>query len=1359
MRILKLFIIISVSSIFLSADIHYGLEQCSDFENQHEIKIEEKDLKYFVYTTMSESPVYHNRDNQVNIVLLDSSKNGYGLYSNSTNPIEYIPGIGVVVCYRQWQGIDASSGYIGVAQSPDGETWTNSSYLNSVYPYGANPDGAGGLPAGRYPSMVASTNSYPTAIWNEYTTTTGGGTNGGRAMYTYDQLGWFGGSFASPIYDLNIGCNPTPCDPPDLWVSQAQVVEQVTGPTLLTLFGEGLSPDHYWMLRSSFYIYGYYGMANPVMIFDKTLHFNTASNYTGKPEFHINDNGLGYIVNSGYWHDYATGGSIVNHTLFYKKTTDYGLTWENSGNIENSGFMAISDTIFNQLMLSTGLLGDSVEVIDGIDTSYLLLDRAFAGYNYDVKVDANGGLHIATVVIPGTVNGLYSSAPGAGHYHFYNPTPDNENTWTANLIRDLAEAFQFNYGINNVGGSQGWQYFSPDLSLSADNGSQVIWCATSATELVNPMVMDNIDVFLSRSVDNGMTWQDLGNLTNTMQINSVSYHEISTHIAPISTDTSCFLIWQVPDFNVPTALDSTLFEDYKQWLYVGFYGGNSFDMPNPDFSALLTVTDNTDTLILEYGTARGATDGYDASYDVYAPPPPPTGAFDARFTTGGDDYLSDFRASITDSTYHSWVVHFAISTGADSIMLSWDDLEFPDGGTFNILDMITGDYVNLDMRQVNSATITQAFINSLQIVYTNLEAQIFADPLQGPKPLTVQFHDVSSGPVTARMWYFYDGDAILDSSNLENLSYTFTNGGNYSVELQIDGINDLSAVIFLEDYITVYNNAVEIILSSSITSGDSLYGTVMENEDIWLSLDISDPDGDSVVIEISGLPIFLSDDQEAFNYSGMPLNSDVDYYEIEVLAYDIPDLDTSYAWLAFDVLNIAVDLTTMPPMVAVAGLEYIYDANSSDEGEGVTYSLIECPTFLTINDSTGVLSGTPAGSDVGYYTVELMVDDGNGSNDSQEFTLTVLPHIDSSEPPVIADLPYVMFPEESEYIAFDLDSLVEDIDTPDSLLQWFYSVNNISGNQFIPPDQDNEIASRDTRLDILIDGDHVVTFAGGFNWFGMAEVIFMVTDGSNMATAPCLVTVTPVNDAPYILPLGEVVFMEDQVSVGYNLQDIIYDVDDPFENLTINLVGNDTVQVLIDTLTSSLHFTAPPDWNGQEVVTLVVTDTTFAVSDMLFVVVVVPVNDPPTAFTLINPADGSSLNSNQINFEWGAATDVDRNDQLTYTIKVFETSDLVNPVFTTETAENSYLWLDVINGDYQWQVRVCDIDGLSYETDLFICSVFLGVDNDDIIPAEFALQQNYPNPFNPITTIHYELPQSGKSRNIRTPFRKFFGHH
>ena len=142
----------------------------------------------FIYRK-SNSPSLRNyrSSSSVSIVLVDSSRNGYGMVVGNTTPLSYHPDNGFIMAYRQWIPDDTTaSGYVGAAFSETGERFETYSHLNFVEPAEV---------MGRYPSAVAG-NDYPYIVWNEYTQTgSGGGENGGRPFYTWDQGYYDGGLF------------------------------------------------------------------------------------------------------------------------------------------------------------------------------------------------------------------------------------------------------------------------------------------------------------------------------------------------------------------------------------------------------------------------------------------------------------------------------------------------------------------------------------------------------------------------------------------------------------------------------------------------------------------------------------------------------------------------------------------------------------------------------------------------------------------------------------------------------------------------------------------------------------------------------------------------------------------------------------------------------------------------------------------------------------------------------------------------------------------------------------------------------------------------------------------------------------
>ena len=509
----------------------------------------------------------------LNAVLVDSSVHGYGMVSTATNPLSYVDGIGFVIGYRGWvyepytdeQGNESSannSGYVKAASSQDGWSFDVASGLNDqiMIPDGSGTTTADGPLMGRYPSSVANSD-YPYVVWTEAINYTGSATNnGGRPMYTYDEMGWFNNGYSSPAFDINYGWSDgnEPLDAAgDLWVNCPVLVDDGTNKHMVVSANQWSSspnqnfPEYSnYIMRNSDYFFGAYIFSlNPEILFD--INELYLPGYNSSPTIDINSSGVGYAVASSYLD--STGINAM-HSLIVRETNDYGATWSTDG-FDDNDFYFIPDTTNYRLFIESEIIPDTVRFYALTDTTSgdstwqdttwtdtVAFLGAFIGYKNEARVDENGRLHvIADGLAQGDDGGIYYL--GGALYHLWTDDPSNPASWNASRIVDLSDVM-FLPPMPGQAGESLWQIVSGNIAIS-NQDPNTLWVGyhsigdTSAANY-------NWDIFVTKSVDGGVTWSEPENVTMTGDLQE---DELYVHLAPTATDTNCFMVYHQPRYN------------------------------------------------------------------------------------------------------------------------------------------------------------------------------------------------------------------------------------------------------------------------------------------------------------------------------------------------------------------------------------------------------------------------------------------------------------------------------------------------------------------------------------------------------------------------------------------------------------------------------------------------------------------------------------------------------------------------------------------------------------------------------------------------------------------------------------------
>jgi hypothetical protein len=170
----------------------------------------------------------------------------------------------------------------------------------------------------------------------------------------------------------------------------------------------------------------------------------------------------------------------------------------------------------------------------------------------------------------------------------------------------------------------------------------------------------------------------------------------------------------------------------------------------------------------------------------------------------------------------------------------------------------------------------------------------------------------------------------------------------------------------------------------------------------------SDPDGDALTFSISGRPSWATFDTSLGRLAGTPPAGTTGTFGNIVIS--VSDGAGSASLPAFAITVTAATsnrpptISGSPPTTATQGTAYAFQATAADpDGNSLTFSIANRPTWATFNVTTGLLQGTPGAAHIRTYNnIVISVSDGNASAALPAFSITVA---SSNTPPTISGTP------------------------------------------------------------------------------------------------------------------------------------------------------------------------------------------------------------------------------------------------------------------------------------------------------------------------------------------------------------------
>ncbi|MEH6395112.1 tandem-95 repeat protein [Pseudoalteromonas sp.] len=696
----------------------------------------------------------------------------------------------------------------------------------------------------------------------------------------------------------------------------------------------------------------------------------------------------------------------------------------------------------------------------------------------------------------------------------------------------------------------------------------------------------------------------------------------------------------------PVVADDSISTDEDTVTTVAILANDS-DVEDSGFNAANVSLENK-------GTGAGMYDFAEVSVNLdgslaITPSQDVNGVFSFTYTLTDSDGLSSTPATVT----------LTINAVNDAPVAVDNTAQLQEEGSFevNILgndsDIDSGDSLDISSVTVVSApsngqtqvTVTGAIIYTANANYFGSDSFSYTvkdsnGAVSNVATVTMTVEPVNDAPVAQAQTLSLDEDAslliTLLATDIENDSLTYridndvtqgtlsqqsSDSWLYTPTPDFNGSDSFTFIAndgALDSAPVNVNLTVNAVNDAPVATADSV--SVNEDSAITISLAASDIEGDTLTYQISTQPqngaVTLTGSQAVYQ-------GDSHFFGTDSFSFIANDgtVDSAPADISVNVTSVNdVPVISGTPTLSISEkIAYSFTPTAADtEGDSLTFSITNKPSWLSFNGTTGLLSGTASNSDVGVYSnIIISVSDGMDTVSLPAFNVTV---VNVNDAPMISGTPALNVDQDALYSFtptandIDGDSLSFSIANKPSWAGFDNNTGQLSGTP------SNDDVGMTSNVVISVSDGAIITALSGFN-----------------------ITVNNVNDAPTISGTANTTVSEDSL---YQFIPSVNDIDG--DSLSFS-ISNKPSWADFNTNTGELSGTPDNSNVGSYAnITIGVSDGTASASLAPFTLMVTNTNDAPVGQNFsFNLDEAATLTVALANGLLSNATDDDTGDTLT----------------------------------------------------------------------------------------------------------------